>query len=341
MKKYRAPTLILAALMAFMSGCASHSDKNLPYKKLNEIYAANKVQAHKSNTVKKGGDIPNFAHLKKFMAPGHLFYLYHPSDEKLQGKFRADFNGYLRLPYNIRINIKQMTFSQLREKVQKYYAKYFQAGVEKVTFTLRQKTYWLEVRGLVKKSGRILVFQNESLDKVIDTAGGVSGKVDKEYYTAAIKQRGMSYSINLNQFYQSTYFGKQPQWIGGDEIFIKKDDASSMDDLGTQFVNILGGVRNPGKVFYNKNANIFYYLAQSGGIIDNLDLDEAYIIRMGTGGLQKITFQMNEMQTIPVLYPNDIIMLQADRKSMGEKVLDTLVQVASLISTVALLILAL
>jgi protein involved in polysaccharide export with SLBB domain len=318
----------------FMVSCSTTQNPN--YKRMNDSNIETKKVSSQQNVLKSNEDIPSFEDRIDLVSPGFLFSLYHPSDEKLSGNFRVNFDGYLYLPYNVKIDTSNLSINELHNKVLETYKTFFQRGVSNVRFTLLNKEYYVEVRGMVGKSGRYLVKRDESLDKVIDLAGGIKGNISKDIFTASIKQQEMSYTINLNQFFESNFYGKSPTWTGADTVFVSTvDDSSSEDSI--PIVTVLGGVMQPGKVLYNQNANLFYYLRKSGGVISNLDFNESYLLRQTEKGTVKIKFNLTEMDTIPEIYPNDIVMLNAEKKTLLDKFLERTVQVASILTSIILL----
>lgn len=335
----RFPSLVVTIFVTLiLVSCAGTTDKS-EYLTFNEQMAKfNKTQKNKK-LISDLEKIPKFNSLRGKMAPGFLFYLSHPSDEKLKGRFRADFTGILRLPYNVRINVKGKSFKQLKEKVLTSYSKYFQKGVGNVDFRLLYRQYYVEVRGFVKKSGRYLVTRTEGIDKVIDKAGGLRGDLKKNFYKAEMKQQNQAYAISLNQYFQNNSYSNAFTWTGGDNIFITEQDASEMGD-DIPIVTVLSGVVAPGKILYKPNANLYYYISKSGGAVAALNYTEAFVFRNTSKGLKKIKFDMTEMDAIPNIEPNDIIMLQADKRTSQDRAFERTSQVSNILLT-ALLLLAL
>lgn len=329
---------LLLSLVIGMVGCASSNKSDVAYERYNKVYKSS--SAGSRSKLAGPDEVPSFKKLNGLVAPGHLYSLYHPSDDKLRGKFRTRFDGMLFLPYNVKINATGMSFRKLKDAVIGRYAKFFQRGVKDVRFRLIRRDYWVEVRGLVKKSGRYLVKQKDSIDKVIDQAKGLKGDLSKDFFVAAIQQQDKKYTISLNQYFQSNFFGKSPTWTGGDSIFVTRmSEGGNNSEL--PFVTVLGGVLKPGKTLYQDNASLFYYLSKTGGTISNLDYEESYIIRRGPNGLVKLHFNITDMKSIPAIYPSDIVFLNAEKKTFWDRFWERTLQVASLISTIAVLIIAL
>lgn len=329
--------LVLIAFAGFtFLGCAT---KKIDYKTYNQSEARQKNSTVQSD-LRKLESVPRFSHERKYMAPGFLFSLYHSSDDKLRGRFRANSSGLLKLPYGVRLNVKNKTFSQLRKEVLKAYERFFQKGVKNVSFTIKSRAYYVDIRGLVKKPGRYLVLRKDSLDKVIDQAGGLNGDIQNELFSVSLKQKNQSYAVSLNQYYQSDIFNQVFTWTGEDTIFIKRQSEST-NGQAIPIVTVMSGVKNPGKSLYQEGENLFYYLNKSGGTHEYLAYNEAYIIRESQSGLKKIQFNLTQMESIPVIEPNDIIMLNSEKTTPVDKALSRTAQISSILSTLALLILAL
>ena len=272
------------------------------------------------------------------MAPGFLFSLNHPTDSKLQGRYRAAADGTLVLPYGVRINVKDQTFSQLKKKVQEAYGSFFQRGAENVNFRLELREYWVEVRGLVKKPGVYLVKRKEPLDKVIDLAGGLVGSIKQDFYTLVLQQQQTSYSVSLNQYYEESILGPSFTWTGGDVMFVNV--ASDASDAGPT-IEILGGVVNPGKTLYQDDLNIFHYLAKRGGTIPNFGYEEVFLIRKGDKGIERIKFNLTEVDEIPAIKAGDTLLITADRRTLADKLWERASQISGFLATIAIFIIAL
>jgi protein involved in polysaccharide export with SLBB domain len=328
------PYLIFS--LAMLVGCSS-GPKNPPYEKINDKLSQTHVDSAPSD-LRSTQDIPQFEETESLVAPGFLFTLTHPTDGKLQGSFRVGFDGILKLPYGVNIDVHGLTTEDVKKKVVEGYNKFFQKGAQNVILSLLRKEYYVEVRGLVKKSGQYLVKRKESIDKVIDAAGGLTGTMKQDFYIASIKQQDMNYSVSLNQYYENNALGTSFTWTGGDIIFVNN---SSSDSITAPTVEILGGVVNPGKTLYKDDANIFYYIGTRGGVISNLGYDEAYLMRKGNKGMERIKFNITDMSQVPAIKPGDTILLNAERRTPFDKAWERTTQIASILTTICFLIIAL
>jgi hypothetical protein len=332
--------LIFIVMLLVLGACASGQKSSDDYERMVETLLKKPQGSGGGKNLLQVEDIPQFESTVDLVAPGFLFALSHPSDEKLSGRFRIGTDGLLLLPYNVRIETAGLTFPELKEKVLKAYSAFFQKGVQSIVFRLIEKKYYVEVRGFVKKSGYYLVRRKESIDKLIDRAGGVNGDLKNDLFTVSIKQMDESYSISLNQYFDNNMSASSFTWTGRDSLFVNPlNDNASGDAVPT--VTILGGVINPGKTLYQPDANFFYYLHKSGGVISNLSYEEIYVFRNAPNGIQKIKFDVTDIENIPTIEPNDVILMNADKRTKVDKIFERLTQIGAIVSTVALLIIAL
>ena len=97
----------------------------------------------------------------------------------------------------------------------------------------------------------------------------------------------------------------------------------------------------PGKVLHQKDASLYYYIEKSGGLIQGLGYDECYVFRNTKDGVKRINFSFDRPESIPVIFPNDTIYMNSKIQTEGDTWLQRLAQISGVISTAALLIIAL
>lgn len=327
-------------LTFILSGCSTTNEiKNYP---LYSDHVAKMMDNQNASTDSAiDGVVPDLSKVPVYMAPGHMFKMSHSSDSKLSGKFRADFNGVLQLPYNVTVNVTNKTFPEVKEIVLNAYSKFFQKGVDNVTFTVTERNFWVEVRGLVKKPGRYLVRGSDTLDLVVDNAGGVQGDISVDYYTASLKQAKYDYQVLLNKYFESSDSVDKIRWLGGDTVFISKLDSLAGMTREVPFVTLIGGINKPGKVLHQRDASLYYYIEKSGGLMQGLGYQECYVFRNTKDGVKRINFSFDKPETIPVIYANDTIYMNSKVQTEGDTWLNRFAQFAGIISTAALLIIAL
>lgn len=249
------------------------------------------------------------------VAPGFLLTLHFLEDKTLNGDFRVDFDGNLTLPYNIIINTRGLSISQLRKRLIGLYRPFFKtsAGID---LQVRERKYWLDVRGLVLKPGRFLVDPNTSLDQVILTAGGLDKETPPQFIR--IQKGQKSFSLDLNRYYSRGE--SHPQilgWLGGEVLFFQKEIADSMDEQtrSTPYrspIYLLGEVRKPGEYLPKGGAEFIDFIAQAGGFTDRADLNKLEIIRRNDGRARDYMFSWDGFQRAPKPLQGDVIMVHAE-----------------------------
>ena len=329
----------ISLLILLFSGCSHNQENN--YLKLNDAIRENYSTDNISKIKNLNTKVPNLSRRYKYMAPGHRFKISHPSDSKLSGVFRVNRKGKLHLPYDVSLSVTGKTFTELKAEILKAYGRFFENRVGKVSVTLYSRQYYVELRGLVKNPGTYLVDYTDSLDMVISRAGGLVGNIVEEYFTANMKQMKSQYQVLLNNYYDSSKKSGRIYWTGYDSIFVSKLDALASKNSAVPFVTVLGGVSKPGKVLFERDASLYHFLNKSGGTIPGLDYEECYVFRATEEGVQKIAFRFNEPETIPVIFPIDIIYFNTQVETVTDKIINRLVQIGSLLSTIAILIIAL
>lgn len=333
------PVYFLA--LFFFLGCSSNSGNLTDYVTLNEQIQKSMERAGGATKAEGENGLPDYGSVPNYVAPGFSFQISHPSDARLAGTFRSDFNGNLKLPYDVEINISNKTFAEVRELVDRSYNKFFQRGSEGLKFSISKKEYWVEVRGLVKKPGRYLVKSSDTIDLVVDQAGGVQGDITVDYFNAKIEQGNFDFKVLLNQYFESSNAEDKIRWLGGDSVFISKLDTISGKNYQVPFVTVIGGVNKPGKVLYQKDASLYYFIEKSGGTVQALGYEECYIFRNTKEGVKKIHFAFNKPETIPAIMPNDTIFMNTQVRTLSDIWLERISNITSILSTAALLIIAL
>lgn len=306
--------------MYFCVSCAGNSLKNSPPTKYDTLNMKQMINDDKN-----------------LVAPGFVFTLSHSSDDQIKGDFQIDFQGKLKLPYDVTINTLGMSFDELTETVTKEYSKFYRPINNTISFKLKLERYFIEVRGLVKKPQRILVEKNENLDNILAMCDGVNGDLKKDDFLASIKQNGRYYSISLRDYFQNKYFSQQFNWVGGDVIFIKHLGPESTI---LPMVNIMGAIKKPGKYIYKEKISFYDYLQIAGGIEPDIDYNQTFLIRQSSDLTQKIQFNLLDVNEVPKIYPGDILILTSNSKSNVDTILNRSSQIAAIVSSIALVLIS-
>lgn len=257
------------------------------------------------------------------LAPGWLLTLRCLSDSKLDGEYRIDFNGDLSLPYDIKINTNGLTLSQLHKRITEQLLAYFKNPSD-IDLAVKEKRYWVDVRGLVEKPARYLVDHEASLDELIGLAGGFSKETPPQY--VQIHKGHHVLVLNLNQYYSQIF--EHPKilgWVGGEEVFLQKEIVATGAEgrltasLYQLPVHILGEVKKPGDYTLTPGLDFVDTLVQAGGFTDRADLDKIELIRKTPEGKSTYALSWGNLSNAPALQQGDIVMVHADNITSSER----------------------
>jgi protein involved in polysaccharide export with SLBB domain len=305
------------------------------------VAGAHSSEGENSSQDAVNGSVDQDAYDPDVVAPGYLFAISHRDDKVLRGKFRVEFDGTIKLPYQVTIQAAGLTIHDFAKKVNDSYRSFFKDR-SSVEVKLDQRKYWIEVRGLVSSPGRYLVSHETSIDEIISQAKGLS--VDKdarnELYVK-IQRAGQVQMVDLTAYYQSGDASMFPKWRGQELVFFQNGGRDSGEtDAITGVVTILGAVNRPGDVTYKSNKDLYYYLTQVGGQSPISDMSEIELVRKFDGKPKSISFNAESSLRFPEIKPGDVLIVGKDTHTT-EKAVTVLSGLAAILSTVAVLILAL
>ncbi len=271
------------------------------------------------------------------VAPGYEIELSSSQDEKLNGKFRIEFDGSLKLPYDTVVQTSGLTSKQLKEKVLAAYAKFYQS-IPTMDVAVSERMYWVDVRGMVTKPGKYLVKADASVDELLSQAGGILSPpppaVGPRY--VRIQQLGTTTQvINLGDYYSGVPFS-DPKWQGGDVVFVQRDrgEAVPVED-SLKYVKVLGQVATPGEAPFQEGADFYHYLVKAGGPTERAALYKVEIVRMEGGTRVSKFFSAEDEEILPSVQGGDVIIVHADNTTGFEKRTRAIAEIAGIITSFA------
>ncbi|MBS1986265.1 MAG: hypothetical protein JST16_19050 [Bdellovibrionales bacterium] len=313
--------LIITTLVA----CASkHTPPPLTDEEIGQNAATNQVSANPAPTLKADS-----------VAPGYLIQIAHPEDKTLNGKFRIEFDGTLKLPYGKKIDTKGLEFPALEKRILDTYASYFKSGENLFKIQVVQKKLYLDVRGPFTKPGLQLIDSRTSIDEIIAAAGGLEPQ--KGIRFVRINQGEHTTLVNLENYFRSSSSVTVPNWIGGDVLFFQKDDGGGpAQNTGT--IRLLGEVRTPGDLGFQSGRDFYYYYSEAGGPTNQADIDVVELIRGKDSQRITYVFSLKDRESIPHLQAGDILVLHADKRGPWERGIQYATGVSSVIIAIAALV---
>lgn len=280
------------------------------------------------------------------VSPGWLFAMKSFTDPKLDGEYRIEINGDLRLPYDAKVNSSGLKVSQLKAKIAEQLRPFYKSKVD-IDLMVKERHLWVDVRGLVAKPGRYLVEPEASLDQIIGVAGGLERSSPPQY--VRIQKDKMLAVLNLNQYYSRSFQSDQIQgWYGGEEIFFQKDIMGGTPErMSTSTyqlpVRIVGEVRNPGDYPLVPGYDFQDAIISAGGLTDRADEDRIQIIRRTPSGKRIMHLKWASLQNSPRPEQGDIIVVRSDTSTRTDRRVSlwgTVISLAASIVSATILVLA-
>ncbi len=274
------------------------------------------------------------------LAPGFLISMRFLGDSKLDGDFRTDFDGFLDLPYDIRVSATGLDLAGLKRKLTDLYRPYFKNSSD-IKLRIHEERYWLDIRGLVQKPGRYLVNPGDSLDQVIVMAGGLMKDPAPAY--VRIQKDNKIFVLDLNNYYNKGEDRQQIRgWIGGEIVFFQREIADSLrESLPTapyrQPVQVLGQVRKPGPYSVKSGMDFVDLITEAEGFTSDADLDHLEIVRRTEGHQRIYEFDWKNFEKAPTPQEGDILVVHADRTTKMERRIQMAGIIASILSSIALI----
>ncbi len=269
--------------------------------------------------------------------PGFLIRLQNEADEKLNGQFRVGWDGSLKLPYSVRVQASGLSLNELRLQLIEKYRTYFKHAPEFKVSLIEQK-YMVQVRGLVQKPDEYLIDHKTTVDALIARAGGFF--TPNEARVVQVDEAdGMVSALDLQQYYQVGGSASYPRWRGGEVIWFLKSSAAA--GTANDTLEILGQVQNPGSKVFRRGDDLFAYLARAGGPGPSADLDRIQVARMTADGRKVVSGRAEEIASHLVLEPGDVIIVGSGQSSRWDRGVQLTSALASILSAIGILILAL
>ncbi len=281
------------------------------------------------------------------ISPGFLIQLSSPKDQRLNGSFRVQVDHSLDLPYDVSIDTDGMTMAKLRATLAERYSPYFKT-TPSLQVNIKQRRYYVEVAGGVAKPATHLVKKETTLDDLISLSGGLTESVSNGF--ARIEQGGGQVTyVDLHDYFRGVGADELPGWKGGDKVVFQKErpEGDSADALtkGSLYkfrsVQVLGEVKTPGEITFRRGADAYYYLVRAGGPVQSSDLDKIELIRLNPNSKQRETIAYTSIGDVPTPKDGDLMIFHPYRPTYFEKGLQYVATIAGVISSVALLIIAL
>ena len=253
--------------------------------------------------------------------------------EDIDGNYIIGPNGSIDLPFVGRVNIKNFTLNEAKQKLisvlKKYYRNYdLQVKIEEFNSS---KVYIL---GAVKN--QITIDLNQKPIKLIDAAIQANyspNSSSKDFGNKGFLRRDNEvYKIDLNSIFQST--------DTKDNFYLKKDDVLFVD-RNSDALHIFGEVTRPGIYFPNKDYSLTELISSANMNKLTANASKVYVIREDYNSFLKINiFKINIKNPINLilgkkflLKPKDIIFVPPTKLVKWNRVISLLIPQSGLFNT--------
>jgi protein involved in polysaccharide export with SLBB domain len=272
--------------------------------------------------------------------PGYLFEVSNINDAGLNGKFRVEFDGKLKLPYGVVLNAAGLRVTEVRAKVVEAYRPFLKSA-ESVQVQLVQRKLWVDIRGLVNKPGRYLIEPEASLDEVLSAAFSLIANAQAEYIK--IQSKTGTIAVSLTDYYDSGSTNGIPRWQGGELLFVqrKSEIASSLLSSSHPVIQVLGEVKTPGDLSFRRDADFLFYLAKAGGPTSVANLGKIEVVRWQDGKRKSTLYDWEESRELVRLDAGDLIIVHANQQTPLERAIQSGAGIGAMLSAIGILIIAL
>ena len=253
--------------------------------------------------------------------------------EDIDGNYIIGPNGSIDLPFVGRVNIKNFTLNEAKQKLisvlKKYYRNYdLQVKIEEFNSS---KVYIL---GAVRN--QITIDLNQKPIKLIDAAIQANyspNSSSKDFGNKGFLRRDNEvYKIDLNSIFQST--------DTKDNFYLKKDDVLFVD-RNSDALHIFGEVTRPGIYFPNKDYSLTELISSANMNKLTANASKVYVIREDYNSFLKINiFKINIKDPINLilgkkflLKPKDIIFVPPTKLVKWNRVISLLIPQSGLFNT--------
>ncbi|MBC7397839.1 MAG: SLBB domain-containing protein [Bdellovibrionales bacterium] len=282
------------------------------------------------------------------IAPGFKIHLTCADDPKINGDFRVPLDGQVALPYNLTVNAAGLRLKTFEKRLEKDYQPYFK-GKPRIKVSVKQKRYYVKVLGLVKSPGTYLVSEHATLDEALALAS-----VRTEDLASGFVRVGQGTRwrwIAMEDYLRGGKAHDLPAWQGGEQILFQMErpesetvssgkDTTQVEEpaagASSRKVQVLGEVKNPGGVSFQRHADAYYYVIQKGGPTRDSDLDEVEQLRRDPKTNEHKRIALGDIRSIKDVQESDILLIHPDRPGAFDKNLQRFSLIATIISAVVL-----
>ncbi len=288
-----------------------------------------------------GDDSSGTTNQTALISPGFRLKISSSTDSKLNGSFRVSIDGKVALPYDQSLTAAGLSLKGFQKKLESTYQPYFK-GRPNIKVVIQQRRYWVKVLGVVRNPGNYLVKEHTSLDEVLANASVKTEDLPTGY--VRITHDSHSRMISMDDYLRGGPDHDLPPWTGGEQIIFQiekpeRETASAGEDpMGpsARKIQVLGEVKNPGTVSYQRSGDGLYYIIQRGGPTHDSDLSKVELIRTDPKTNTHSRVSIGDLGNIKNVQESDVIIVHPERQTGFERGLQNTGIIATIISAIVL-----
>jgi len=277
------------------------------------------------------------------ISPGFKVRLSCDDDRKLNGAYRVSADGEIALPYQVTLHAGGLKLKAFEKLLEKSYRSYFN-GQPHIRVAIVQKRYAVKVTGVVKSPGTYLLKEHTTLDEALSLAGVRTEDLSSGY--ARVGHINHTKWVSMEDYMKGGPAHDLPMWRGGEQILFQLDrpegeakaagDEEPIASPSARKITVLGEVKNPGPVSFQRHADGYYYLIQRGGPTQFSDLTKVELLRTDPKSNEHNRISLGDLQSVKDVHESDVIIVYPDRPSNFERGLAATGIVAAIVSAVML-----
>ncbi len=268
------------------------------------------------------------------LRPGYTLFIRHSSDKKLSGSYKINWDGTLNLPYGKTLQTNDKSTDLLASELKNAYSDLFKSS-NSFSVTITQKSLAIEVRGLIKKPGSMVIKSTTTLEEII-----TKSEIDREQADyARIELEGKSQWIDLKQYNSGLWpSDKMPKWAGGENIWFVSGDSNF--SKGSADIRLMGEVNQPGTFSFQSGKSVLDYITFAGGLKSSANIEKIYIYRPVNNKQVVLDFSLLKPQNFQ-LAAGDTLLITNDRQDSTERRFQMGANLAAILSALGVLLIAL
>jgi len=246
---------------------------------------------------------------------GDILHITMPGEEAFNKDFSIDISGKIILPEAGSTKLSGMKFEDAKEHIRTVLSKAFR-DLSHLNIILRERRFIVKILGAVGKPGSVLLPENANIQMAIEFAGGLVKGADPGHMQ--LRRGDKVETFNYRTYLDTGDAASMPGLRSKDEIFIPTQTLQTS-------VQVMGGVRRPGRFSWRDDMTLLDLLADAGGPAVAADTANIKIVRKDKSkgstifDMEKFIQTGGDLSSIPEIGAGDTIIVPEGAGLAGMK----------------------